>query len=138
MKSSTKQEAVIAVRAGQTISDAAQRMREQRVGFLVVLDDEGNGVGAVTDRDLVLRAVARRLPKDTAVREVMTSPLEEVDADSTRAQQVSRMASLGIRRLALCRDDKVVGVVSHDDLASELGADLDCLVFATSRRCLKD
>ncbi len=59
-----------------TVEEAAIRMARLGVDTLVVLDDTGEPMGVVTDRDLVVRALARGLaPGETFVAEIMTSPL---------------------------------------------------------------
>ncbi len=64
---------------GENVLDAARRMRERRVGTLVILDDAGKPVGLVTDRDLALRVVAAGGdPRATLVGEVMTEHPETV------------------------------------------------------------
>ena len=104
---------------------AAREMRERRVGCLLVTDHE-RPVGIVTDRDLVLRAMAEGLDcRTTPVSRCVTfDPItvHERDGVSTVA---ARMRSAGIRRVPVVDDrGKVVGIVTADDLLRELGHEL--------------
>jgi CBS domain-containing protein len=100
-----------------TIRDAARCMRADDVGALPVGEND-RLVGMVTDRDIVVRAVAEaRSPGNTTVREVMSKGIcycfEDDDAEG--AAQV--MAKHQVRRLpVLNRDKRLVGVVALADL----------------------
>ncbi|MGK9233152.1 CBS domain-containing protein [Inquilinus limosus] len=107
-----------------TIRDVARRMRAENIGALPVGEND-RLVGMVTDRDIVMRAVAdERNPGTTTVREVMSEGIcycfedDEVD----RAAEV--MAQHQVRRLpVLNRNKRLVGVVALADLGrSEEGA----------------
>lgn len=109
---------VEAVSADATLAEAANIMARLDIGFLPVLDGD-QIVGTVTDRDMVVRAVAKTLDSgSTRVREVMTEGVETVlpDDDVTKAAEL--MEKKQIRRLVL-RDEKgaYLGVVSLGDLA---------------------
>ena len=76
------------IQADETIKRAARRMDEAAVGALVVID-KGRPVGIVTDRDLVVRAMARGYPHDSRVDSVLTNGLVGSDADED-VRQASR------------------------------------------------
>jgi len=116
--------------SSETIRTAARRMADHDVGTLVVV---GNGhprqaTGIVTDRDLAIRCIAGRLdPDQTAISEVMTSPVHSVDEDTPMEDAVAIMARAGTRRLVVLGEDNlVVGLLSLDDvldvLVDETGA----------------
>ncbi|WP_026871297.1 CBS domain-containing protein [Inquilinus limosus] len=100
-----------------TIRDVARRMRAENIGALPVGEND-RLVGMVTDRDIVMRAVAdERNPGTTTVREVMSEGIcycfedDEVD----RAAEV--MAQHQVRRLpVLNRNKRLVGVVALADI----------------------
>lgn len=103
--------------AGATLSDAAALMDEEVVGAIVVVDDDGRPVGIVTDRDIVLRAVAKRLPPDARLDAVMTTDLVTLPADADVTVAVSVFEERDFRRLPLVDvDDRVVGMITVDDL----------------------
>lgn len=99
---------------------AARRMRDLDVGFLPVCDADRRPMGALTDRDLVLRVCAEdHRPSNTAVRDVMTyeiiscHPLDDLE----RAEEL--MADNHVSRVMVLGDDgTLVGVVSLADIVS--------------------
>jgi CBS domain-containing protein len=107
-----------------TIADVAKRMRDLDVGSLPVTD--GNRlIGIVTDRDLSVRATAAaKDPNTTRVREVMSPELAWIFEDEPADAAARVMRERQIRRLpVLDRSDRLVGLVSLGDLATDLGDD---------------
>ena len=102
----------------EPIWQAAERMHQRGVGTLVVLDEWKKPVGILTDRDLVERIVAKQLDSSqTLVRDVMTRPPRMVSEDASIESALSLMRSGRFRRLPVVdRDDKLVGLVSLDDV----------------------
>jgi len=96
---------------------AAARMRDQQVGFLAVCDEAMRPVGALTDRDIAVRAVAEGLQADTPVEECMTreviacSPWDSVEyaCELMEQHQVSRIVCTN-------RDRRIEGVISLSDI----------------------
>ncbi len=101
-----------------TIQQAAKRMKDADIGFLIVYDAPAGVVGVLTDRDLALRAVAAgRDPVTTEVYEVMTSRVVTCQDEDEIADAGHVMEAAGIRRLiVLSSDRELVGVLSVDDL----------------------
>jgi CBS domain-containing protein len=99
-------------------------MAEANIGFLVVVDAEDQPVGVLTDRDIVLRAVARGRKEATAA-DVMSRHPACVRDQATVTEAAQLMADRQCRRLALTNDDEqVVGVLSLDDLLRVAGDEL--------------
>jgi CBS domain-containing protein len=102
-----------------TLQTAAQKMKLYDIGFLPVYD--GNElIGVVSDRDIILRALAEGLdPKVTVGREIVTSPVIYCFDDQSVDDAAHLMNDNQIRRLViLSRDNKqMVGVISLGDLA---------------------
>ena len=100
------------------IRDAARRMRDDNVGSLPVGEND-RLIGMVTDRDIVVRAVAEnRLGGNTSVRDVMSEHVYYCfeDDDLERVGQI--MAEHQVRRLpVLNRQKRLVGIVALADLA---------------------
>jgi CBS domain-containing protein len=117
----------VTIRVGETVTAAAERMDAEAVGALVVVDDE-RPVGIVTDRDLVVRGVARRLPPDSRVDFVMSTDLITMDADADLRDAVRLFSEHAIRRLPLLEGERMVGMLSMDDLLIDLVSDLADLV----------
>ena len=101
----------------QTICEAASLMAKCDAGALPVGDGD-RLVGVITDRDIAIRAVARALPPDTPVREVMSKEVLYCYEDEEIEAVARNMAEQQIRRLpVLNRAKRLVGIVSLGDLA---------------------
>jgi CBS domain-containing protein len=111
-----------------TITEAAEAMDRLAVGALVVVEPGGQPVGIVTDRDLVVRAVARRLSPDARIDAVMSTDLVTMAADADLRDALAVFEEHAIRRLPLVADGRLVGMVTVDDLFVDLTADLTRLV----------
>lgn len=108
---------IVIARPDQTIADAARMMAKADIGSLPVGDDD-RLVGMLTDRDIVVRAVAKGLPADTPVREVMTDKIRYCYDDQSVADVARNMAELGVRRLPVVnRDKRIVGFVALSNIA---------------------
>lgn len=100
-----------------TVAQAAQEMAQLDVGAIPVCDG-GRLVGMVTDRDLVLRAVAPRLPHDTPLDAVMSGSPCWCREDDPIEDVVEKMREAQIRRIPVVDgDERLVGIVSLGDLA---------------------
>jgi CBS domain-containing protein len=100
-----------------TIRDAARRMRTGDIGALPVGEND-RLIGMVTDRDIVVRAIAEdRSPANTTVREVMSEGVCYCFEDDDVGQAAQVMAKHQVRRLpVLNRNKRLVGVVALADL----------------------
>ena len=102
------------------VSEAARLMKSEDVGSLPILDGE-RLTGIVTDRDIVLQAVAEEKdPRGMPVREVASRDLVTVGQDEDLSEALKRMASHQIRRIPVVdEDDRLVGIVAQADVARE-------------------
>jgi CBS domain-containing protein len=102
----------------ESVQSAAQRMKSLDLGSMPVCED-GRLVGALTDRDMVLRVTAEgRDPARTAVREVMSRDVACVAESQDAAQAAELMRRAQVRRLPVVdRHRRVVGIVSLGDFA---------------------
>jgi CBS domain-containing protein len=107
------------VSASDTIVDAAREMKEADIGDVIVVDN-GGVQGIVTDRDIVVRAVAEgRDPQSTSVSDVCTTDIEAIEPSASVDEALSKMRQADIRRLPVVEDGRPVGIVSLGDLAVE-------------------
>ena len=107
------------VSASDTIVDAARVMNESDIGDVVVVDN-GGVQGIVTDRDIVVRAIAEgRDPQSTTVGDVCTSGVEAIEPTASVDDALRKMREGDIRRLPVVEDGRPVGIVSLGDLAVE-------------------
>jgi len=115
----TKQ--VIYLPAETTLDEAARVMKEADIGDVVVTDG-ATLAGMLTDRDIVVRAVAERSdPATTTIGSIITREVVMIEQHSTAAEAAALMRERGIRRVLVCdAERKLVGIVSLGDLAMQL------------------
>ena len=109
----------ITVEATASLVDVARRMRDDDTGVILVV--EGGALrGLVTDRDIVVRAVADgRDPASTQAGAILSERLVTLSPSETVERAVAAMREYGVRRLPVVEGDKPIGVVSLGDLAIE-------------------
>jgi CBS domain-containing protein len=108
-------------------------MRNQHVGSVIVIDVKGrreNPVGIVTDRDIVIEAVAVDLdPTTLTAGDVMTTPLATVSENDDILDALARMRERGVRRLPVVTDGgELAGIIAVDNLLEALAEQLDAVV----------
>ncbi|HZP91562.1 MAG TPA: CBS domain-containing protein [Burkholderiales bacterium] len=123
---------IVRVPRSSTLRDAAILMRDYHVGALLVTEDAPNEdrvMGIVTDRDLVLQAMAEGIgPDDATIGEVMTPDLVTIEGEADLHEAMETMRENGVRRLAVTADSgALVGVVSFDDVVDALAAEVGSL-----------
>lgn len=103
-----------------SLQKAAETMEAIGVGSLPVCAGR-RLVGALTDRDIVVRGVATgRSPVEMLVRECMTEDVSYAFEDEDAEEVLARMKTLQIRRLpVLDREKNLVGIVALGDIATE-------------------
>jgi CBS domain-containing protein len=105
-----------------TIADAAQRMRDEGIGDVLVRDKGSTCI--VTDRDIAIRAVAEgKDPKKATVGEICTKDVVTVTPDTPVDEAARIMRERAVRRLPVVDGDEPVGMVSIGDLAVERDQD---------------
>ena len=113
--------AIATVDADATAAQAAAQMKARGVGLLGVTRD-GDLYGVVTDRDIILRAVAAGLdPRATRVRELTSLSPRSCRRSASLEEAANLMAEHGVRRLiARDEDGRPVGVLSLGDVATHI------------------
>jgi CBS domain-containing protein len=120
---------VITVDVGLDVAAAAQVMRENKIGYLIVTDKANAGgapAGVVTDRDMVVKVMAKAVdPHALTVGDVMTrEPLVATEDDGI-SETLKRMRKLGVRRVPVVgARGQIAGVLSIDDVIDHLVAQL--------------
>ena len=104
----------VTIGVADTIEAAAQLLADAGVGSLVVVDGD-RPVGIVTDRDLVVRALARGIGPDGRVDGIMSMGVVALDADDDVEELYAVFARHAIRRVPVVDHDRVVGMISLDD-----------------------
>jgi CBS domain-containing protein len=100
------------------VSEAAELMASEDVGSLPILEGE-KLTGVVTDRDIVIRAVAKKKdPQGMPVREVASRDLVTVRPEEDLSEALKLMASYQVRRLPVVdEDNRLIGVLAQADVA---------------------
>jgi len=107
-----------------TLSRAAEMMRSLHVGALPICGEDGRLQGIITDRDIVVRAIAEGYDPDTATAgDLAQGAPVWVDADAETDEIVEIMVEAGIRRLPVLEDRRLIGMISEADLAQSLSDD---------------
>lgn len=117
-----KRKAVL-VKPADTIHKAARILARNKVGSAVVVDDNEEVVGIITDRDILDKVVAKgKDPKKVLVKDVMTKNPVTIEDDYTIQDAIDKMMDKGIRRLLVTRVGKPIGFVTAADLLTALNS----------------
>ncbi|MFC7377037.1 CBS domain-containing protein [Brevundimonas sp. GCM10030266] len=107
-------------RPGDTLQEIARRMHDGGFGFMPVADGDSL-IGAITDRDIVVRAIAGGAAVTSPVVEFITRDPHTARADDDLKTVLDAMSSRQVRRLpVLDKNDRLVGVVSLGDLSTRV------------------
>lgn len=99
------------------VVEAAQAMADENVGSLPVVDGD-QLVGMVTDRDLVVKVLAKHLnPGEVSVSEVKSRQPVVASPDEPLEEALQRMAHEQVRRLPVVEDGRLVGILAQADVA---------------------
>jgi CBS domain-containing protein len=126
----------VTIEPNDSLIDAARRMRAEHVGDLVVVDDARHPIGVLTDRDIVVSAVAQ---SPEALTTLLVGDVMTLDPVTARAYEpveaaLGRMTRRGVRRLPIVDDEGALcGIVTLDDVVRALSHELSSLVGTISR-----
>jgi CBS domain-containing protein len=105
------------------LAEAARRMRDADIGDVIVTED-GTMCGVVTDRDIVVRAIAEgKDPQSATLGEICSHEVVTVSADDSVERAIELMRERAVRRLPVVDGGSPVGIVSIGDLAIERDSD---------------
>lgn len=108
----------VTARPENTVVDVARIMRSEDIGAVLITSDE-KLVGLVTDRDLVVRALADNINPETPVGELCSDRLQSVSPRLDVIQAAEVMRNAAVRRLPVVEDGRPVGMLSLGDIAVE-------------------
>jgi CBS domain-containing protein len=99
-----------------TVQDAAKEMKGEGIGSLIVIDS-GKPMGIITESDILKKVVAEGLDSSKIlVDDIMTSAIITVKPDTTIEEAIKIMGELGIRRLPVVENDRLVGMTTQKDI----------------------
>jgi len=123
---------VVSVDQNATLQEAARLMRQENVGSLSVTG--GSLVGIVTDRDLAVKAVSEGWnPREHRVAEIMSRQPVCVAPDADVLQASELMAQHQVRRLPVCENNEIIGMISFADIADYARRCLDNLIMEETK-----
>jgi CBS domain-containing protein len=109
------------IRVHETLTAAAQHMRDLGVGALPICGDDDRLHGMITDRDIVIKCVAASHdPSTTTVGELAQGSTYHVDAGASIEEMLNVMEEHQVRRLPVIENHRLVGIVSEADIARHL------------------
>ncbi|MCK4777516.1 MAG: CBS domain-containing protein [Actinomycetia bacterium] len=118
---------VVTISGDSIIEDAANLMEKQAVRSLIVVDND-NVTGILTDSDIIFRVLGRgKGPSDVKVNEVMTKNPSVINSDSDIFEAVKLMEKNRFRRLPVLKNKKLIGIISVGDLAANILVRLELL-----------
>jgi len=108
-----------------TVLDASREMKAKGIGAVVIVSDDYKPIGLLTDRDIVMRAVAEgKSPDKTTIEQVMTTDVGALSENASIEAVTELMRDRGVRRvLVLDENQRVTGLVSLDDILLLLGVE---------------
>lgn len=106
----------VTVTLQDNVYEIALKMKQHDIGFVAVVDGK-KLIGAVTDRDLVVRGYAEKHSGSTAVEQVITKDVATIDPNTSIEEAAKIMAKNQIRRLPVVENGELVGIVAIGDLA---------------------
>ena len=111
--------ALISVNPTTTALQIAKMMEQGGIGAVLVKENE-NLVGIITDRDFATKIAANNLPFNTPVEKIMSSPLITINHDELISTAAEMMTNKKIRKLAVSENDKIIGLITSTDLVNQL------------------
>ena len=110
---------LISVNPNTTAFQVAKMMEQGEIGAIIVKENE-NPVGIITDRDFATKIVASNLPFDTPIEKTMSAPLVTINHDEPISAAAEIMTSKKIRKLAVLDNGDVIGIITSTDLVTQL------------------
>ncbi len=105
----------------ETLTAAAQHMRDLGVGALPICGDDDRLHGMITDRDIVIKCLAGgHDPNTVTAGEIAQGSAYHVSADASIQEMLTMMEEHQVRRLPVIDDHRLVGIVSEADIARHL------------------
>jgi len=107
----------VAIEENVSANRVAHLMDKTDLGCVIVTSKDEKPIGIITERDLVVRVLAKNVKPDTLrAKEVMTAPLINIEPDATVTEAARRMSRLNVRRLGVIYKEKLVGIISSKDI----------------------
>ena len=104
-----------------TVETISNKMKENQVGSIVVVNEKNHPIGIVTERDIVRRVISEgKNPKITKVDDIKTTSLITIDPETSVYDAALIMTKYRIRRLPVVKDNTLYGIITSDNLVKYL------------------
>ena len=115
---------VLTLDKSTSLQEAAENMKKLNVGCVIVTENN-NPIGIITERDFVTKIVAEGRPLFTEIQEVMSSPLITIDSEETVLEASELMKERSIHKLPVKENEQIAGIVTTTDIVkiSSVGSD---------------
>ena len=115
---------VLTLDKSTSLQEAAENMKKLNVGCVIVTENY-NPIGIITERDFVTKIVAEGRPLFTEIQEVMSSPLITIDSEETIWEASELMKEKSIHKLPVKENEQITGIVTTTDIVkiSSVGSD---------------
>jgi signal-transduction protein with cAMP-binding, CBS, and nucleotidyltransferase domain len=115
---------VLTLDKSTSLQEAAENMKKLNVGCVIVTENN-NPIGIITERDFVTKIVAEGRPLFTEIQEVMSSPLITIDSEETIWEASELMKEKSIHKLPVKENEQIAGIVTTTDIVkiSSVGSD---------------
>jgi signal-transduction protein with cAMP-binding, CBS, and nucleotidyltransferase domain len=104
-----------------TVETISNKMKDNQVGSVVIVNEKNHPIGIVTERDIIRRIIADgKDPKTTKVNDIKTTSLISIDPETNLYDAALIMTKYRIRRLPVVKDNTLYGIITSDDLVRYL------------------
>jgi len=108
---------IVSIDSNETIESASKKYRDFKIGCLMITDED-NIVGIVTERDFIERTICMGIdPKTTKIKEIMSSDIKTINSDDRIADAVDLLKQNKIKKLPVVSDNRIVGIITITDIA---------------------
>lgn len=110
----------ITIGSNALVFEAAKLMCDKKIGSVIVVE-KGKVLGIVTERDFVVRVIVEnRDPKKAKIYDIMSAPVISISPKEDVVYAAQLMRKRGIKRLVVIEGEKLVGVITTNDLARNM------------------
>ncbi|PKQ15678.1 MAG: CBS domain-containing protein [Actinobacteria bacterium HGW-Actinobacteria-7] len=121
-----------------TVTEAAARMRDEKVGSILIVDESAGLVGLLTDRQITHTVVADGCdPNEVAVGDIMFTDFVPLEPEMDLLTAVRLQRELAMRRLPVLENGMPIGIVSVSDIAAFVKECIDAILVEGEVRVLK-
>ncbi|MCM2277493.1 MAG: CBS domain-containing protein [Oligoflexia bacterium] len=134
LKEILRNQSLVTCEPDAKVSEVSRLMADRNVGSVLCLSDDGKPRGILTDRDIVVRCLAKNIDvNDCTVENVMSESLEVCQDTDGVFDCIRKMEMAGVRRIPVIDDSgKAVGIISFGDLLKMLSKEFSTLIHHTT------